>query len=287
MRPYRVSRSHMRRPRMHPLCRRPRSARWRPERPSSAGSDDPAPPGPTVRNGLVRAGYLLAVLLLALGVAGCGSGGSENLPTEWTIEEGRAWKKGVDTARAFRPMDDLAAMGIPHEEVVLEASVPASRQVDALRERLANGVRRALLPRYRYAPQVVDSLLRVHVLPRLDTAEALSREGLGDRIRAEARWAEERIAEVFTPPALERPDSGQVGISIPDSLESASIRGRIRTRVYLDAAGRPQAVQLLSGMHPVPDRSVLRAAARSRWQPARVSGEPVSSWAIFAVRVGE
>ena len=235
----------------------------------------------------VRPIYLLAVVILSMGLAGCGSGDSENLPADWTLEDGRAWKHGVDTARAFRPMDDLAAMGIPHEEVVLEASVPASRQIDVLRERLANGVRRALLPRYRNAPEIVDSLLRAHVLPRIDTADALSREGLGDRIRAEARWAEERIGELFTPPMLERPDSGEVGISVPDSLVNVSVRGRIRTRIYLDEAGRPQAVRLLSGTHPVLDRSVLRAAARSRWQPGRVSGEPVPSWVIFAVRVGE
>lgn len=242
---------------------------------------------PALLDGLLRVKYLLAVVVLSVGLAGCGPGDSEQLSAEWTLEEERAWKDGVDTARAFRPMDDLAAMGISQEEVVLEASVPANRQIDALRERLAHGVRRALLPRYRYAPEVVDSLLQVHVQPRIDTAESLSREGLGERIQAEARWAEKRIAEVFSPPVLERPDSGQVGVSVPDSLESTSAEGQIRTRLYLDEAGRPQAVQLLSGLHPVLDRSVLRAAARSRWQPARVSGEPVSSWATFVVRVGE
>lgn len=182
-------------------------------------------------------------------------------PEGWQAEGDRWWRAGVDTARAFRNLEDLGQMGVA-EGSSFELAVKNS-----------------LIELFRNDPERIDSLFARFVAPKLaggGDVEAFKREGYG-ALRTQFR--EPRTAKAL---------GADIPVPYPDSLRQKQVSGAVRTQVYLDAEGQPQAVEVLEGVHPVLDAIALRATTEMRWSPAyhfrNGSWQAQPAWVRFNVR---
>lgn len=199
--------------------------------------------------------------LLVLFVAGCGDGAPDlDAPAGWQADGlDRWWKEGVDTAVAFRDLEEFEAMGLGDRPDGLRAEGPAHRNVQ-----------RQLRPLYRNHPEVVDSLFTEIAVPMIDDG---AQDGDRDALVREINRA---IGETFAYP---RPDpDSDVAIVYPDSLRAAGVGGSVRMQVYLNEAGEPLAIKRLEAVNPTLDAIAMRATTEKRWRPATLDGDPIRAW---------
>lgn len=226
---------------------------------------------------------LLGALVPLIVLAACaGESGPPDLspPDGWTGADGRWWQPGADTARAFRDLETLEAMGVAEEVTYTAGGFSQS----VARERLAYQTKRSLIELYRNDPAVVDSLFERYVAPKI--AEADVSGDLGEAVQTWKERGYDAIRNHFREPRTRLRLGEDVQIAIPDSLREAA-SGAVGMQVYVDAEGTPQAIELLEGVHPVLDAIALRAATEMRWQPAYVRGtgnwREVPSWVRYRI----
>lgn len=221
---------------------------------------------------------VLSVLLVAVLIAGCSSGGAQTeAPSGWETDGDRWWAQGVDTSQAFRQLDSLHTMGIT------DAAFAASLQ-GASTDQFARAVKQELIALYRNNPEVVDSLFEQYARPNLSDADlsATDREALRQTLTRYKNESYKDISQHFTEPQRE---SQELNITYPDSLRSDETSGEVEMQLYLDEEGTPQSVMLLEGVHPVLNDIAMSAATRTNWQPAYLTSDgeqqPIRSWVRF------
>lgn len=199
------------------------------------------------------------VLLLIVSVTGCSSGtdGVPQPPEGWQGHDTAWWRVDVDTAEAFRDLSSLATMGV--EE--------------------ASNVQQELLPIYRNAPDIVDSLYTQHLAEKM----AAQRGPLDDR----KREAYTSLRKHFREPIIAKHLGDDIPVPYPDSLRSESVAGKVTMQVRLDEEGHPQAIQLIERVHPALDVIAMDATSQMEWRPAYVlrngRWKPIPSWVRFSV----
>ncbi len=224
---------------------------------------------------------LFTPVLLTLLLAACGETAADLGPPEgWEAEGDRWWQTDVDADLAFRDLSGFETMGLGGRPDGLRDEGPVVRNVQ-----------RRFLKLYRNHPEVVDSIFGAAVVPLVD-AEA--RPGDADEVRDElVRQVNRRIHEAFYPPQPLRSEREDNPIVVPDSLQGR-ISGTLELQVYLDADGRPLAIEKLQGIHPTFDALAMRNYAERTWQPgylvARGLGDdgrkPVPSWVRTDLTIG-
>lgn len=201
----------------------------------------------------------ILVLLLVAGSFGCSSesGGVPQPPEGWQGYDAAWWQADVDTAVAFRDLSSLAAMGV--EE--------------------ASSVQRELLPIYRNAPDIVDSLYAQHLAEKM----AAQTGSLEDQ----KREAYTSLRKHFREPIIAKHLGEDIPVPYPDSLRSENVAGKVTMQVRLDEEGHPQAIQLVERVHPALDAIALDATSQMEWRPAYVlrngRWKPIPSWVRFSV----
>lgn len=235
----------------------------------------------TLAGPLVLAGGLLIFLL-----TGCGADMTEP-PSGWETDGDYWWQDGVDTSLAFRSMESLEEIGVDEAE---EATEEAGERQDASQRELqevqfAHTIKQRLIALYRNHPEVVDSLFEADVYPEIqDLSFETDVSEQADEFQ-EAAYA--TIRENFQEPSTRLSLGDDVEVVYPDSLRQEGIGGRVRTQVYLDEEGDPQAVKLVESVHPTLDRIAMHATTQMRWDPAQRQRdgewEDIASWARFTV----
>lgn len=228
-------------------------------------------------------------LILVLAVAGCATPAEPPAPMGppegWLAEGDRWWMPGVDTARAFRNLESLQTMGVMGEDLVFGANLPAEMQRTLVARQLGRAVEQSLIRIIRNEPEVVDSLFERYVFPKIAGAR------LGDDLQKEvSRFKREGykiLRQHFLEPRTLLHLGTDIPVPYPDSLRTHGVKGKVQVQAYLDAEGRPVAVQLLEGVHPVLDVIGMRATTEMRWQPAYLlrggKSRPFPSWTRFRV----
>jgi hypothetical protein len=226
-----------------------------------------------------RLSWIIIPLLLI--DAGCSKQPSlpSGPPEGWQAADGRWWRGGVDTTVAFRPLESLGAMEL--ETRSLAAATPSGARGEVLVE----AVRRGLTPLFRVQPEVIDSLFRRYVAPKVARATLTGDlEATIDRLREESY---RNLLQYFREPRPITRLGEDVPLTYPDSLVKKGITGRVEMQVYLNAEGEPQAIWKLEGVHPVLDLLAMEATTRMRWQPAYVrqgnTWITVPSWIRFNI----
>jgi hypothetical protein len=235
---------------------------------------------------LLLRGVLLWLLLV--GAAGCGTGGSTPTtpPEGWQADGPRWWKTGIDTTQAFRPMETLADLSIRQPNLALGQSGLSQSQFNS-------AIKRSLLPLYRHAPAVVDSLFERYGTTPLQNVD-LSDPDLvqrGGRLNPDVvskakKAAYTYIREHFREPQRKRGDD-QPRVPYPDSLRTPEASGKVQVQVRLDSTGTPIAVWLLDGPHPTLNALTMRTVTQRDWEPAYVKRttrwQPLPSWVRFSI----
>ncbi|HEX7069622.1 MAG TPA: energy transducer TonB [Rhodothermales bacterium] len=224
---------------------------------------------------------------LAISLVGCG-GASEplgELPPGWEEEPGRWWVAGVDTANAFRPLDDLDAMGI-ESHLIYASNARLAQQKSLQRDQLIDAVKRSLVRLYRNEPAVVDSIFNTHVTPLLSEASLTGNpEELVERNKKKAY---DTIRRHFREPVPLLQLGKDIQVPYPDSLRKRGVAGAIRMQVMVNESGEPQAIELIESVHPLLERIAMRATTEMRWQPAyllrKQEWKAIPSWSRFTVR---
>ncbi len=223
--------------------------------------------------------FLSLVALIPL-AAGCSGGDLTDVPEGWATAEARWWREPADTAKAFRNLESLQAMGVAEGTQVF-AMQPAQLTGAQLRR----SVKESLIRLYRNAPQVIDSLFARYVASDL-AAVTIS----GDvQQRLEELKAEYYgiLRRHFREPRTRTTLGEDVAVVFPDSLRQQGVSGEVRMQVYLNEEGVPQAIELLEGLHPTLDAIALHATTQMRWEPAYVEvdgqWEAIPSWVRFNI----
>ena len=230
----------------------------------------------------------IALLLTSVLLVGCttDTAPSTTPPDGWTSDGARWWKTDIDTAQAFRPLNTLSDMGIGRSGMVLQRGGLSQSQFN-------DAIKRALLPMYRHAPGVVDSLFeRYGTIPLqnvdLQDPALVQRGGRlnPDAVSDAKQAAYTYIREHFREPQRKTGDD-QPGIPYPDSLRTSDASGKVTLQVRLDAEGAPVAIRLLEGVHPTLNALTMRTVTQRTWEPAYVKRpnewEPLPSWVRFSV----
>jgi outer membrane biosynthesis protein TonB len=178
-------------------------------------------------------------------------------PEGWQGTDAAWWRAGVDTAEAFRDLESLAAMNV--EET--------------------SAVQRELLPLYRHAPDIVDSLYTRH----LGDEMAQLSGPLEDR----KREAYTRLRQNFREPIIAKHLGEDIPVPYPDSLRAQNVSGKVTMQVRLNDEGIPQAIQRIQGVHPALDAIAMDATTQMEWRPAYVMRngrwKAIPSWVRFSV----
>jgi TonB family protein len=234
---------------------------------------------------LARCAACLSFTLVTLLVlAGCAEEQVETAPPgDWQADGARWWVPGADTARAFRDLSSVGAMGVSEKKPVFGlGGAPTDEQV-------AHAAKKELKRLYRKAPEIVDSLFGEYVAPQI---ESVPRSGdMQEKIRRFGETSHETIREHFYPSAQLSTLGTDVPLGYPDSLFKKGVSGSVYMQVYVDKEGRPRAIKLIDSLHPVLDDTARRAVAQARWEPARVrSGQygwrEIPSWTWLSVNFG-
>lgn len=227
------------------------------------------------------------LVLFVVGSLGCAQQEpvERGAPEGWTEAEARWWLTGIDTSGVFRDLETLEAMALTGTETTYLATPQMMRQRATIQDQFERSVRRRLLPLYRNQPEVVDSLFELHVRPLLK--DAVQTGDLKPQVDTYQRRAYTLLRKHFREPQMALQLGKDIPVPYPDSLRERGVGGRVRTQVYLNAEGEPQAVELLEGAHPVLDDIAQRATAQMRWSPAYSlrNGRwvPIPSWTRFSV----
>ncbi len=228
------------------------------------------------------------VLTLVVGLGACASGESADLgpPQGWeAAPEGRWWRAGSDTTGLFRDLETLETMGVELEPVTYAADQSMAMRSGVGRDQLERAVKMSLIRLYRNQPAVVDSLFERFVVPKIREASLVGDFGaIREHFKREGYRL---IGNNFQEPRVALQLGKDVQVSYPDSLRDRQVSGAVRTQVYVDAKGKPVAIELLEGVHPVLDALAMQATTRMQWRPAYLmrngNWKAVPSWVRFNV----
>jgi len=222
----------------------------------------------------------LAALFLLFG---CAEEDPTAPPSGWEATETRMWAEGVDTAAAFRNLDDLVAMGVLDEKLTLDQGGLSQQQFQ-------NAIKQTILELYRNNPPMVDSLFNAYAVSELEGADlsgAVDEGGtLAPKVQGEyQKAAYEAITDHFREPQMEEKASS---ITYPDSLRTEEASGTVDLQARVDTSGAIDAVEVIQGTHPTLDAIAMRAAVMSSvWEPAYLLQDdewrPVRSWVRFSI----
>lgn len=234
--------------------------------------------------GAAVAVFVVLSTLLVLG--GCKEDGSSpgQVPQGWEHAPGRWWISGTDTAAAFRPLDDLESMGVS-SPMVYAASDEMVRQTALQRDQLIEAVKRSIVRLYRNEPEIVDSIFLQVAMPILDEVDL---QGDPDEIveRNKVR-AYQAIRRHFREPAPVLSLGEDIEVPYPDSLRENGTVGAVKMQVRVDEEGRPVAIKLVQGVHPVLNHIAMRATTEMRWQPSYLlqsnEWKAIPSWSRFNI----
>jgi TonB family protein len=226
-----------------------------------------------------------AVLVAALATAGCGG---EQIktgpPSDWQADGESWWVPGTDTAQAFRDLTSLTTMGVAQSTPMMAAS---GARTD---EQMTLAAKKGIEKLYRKAPETVDSLFVEYVAPKV---KELPRGGdTEERMDEFARETHEQLtSNYFRAPTQTRTLGKDIPMRYPDSLFNQDVGGRVHMQVRVSADGKPQAIKIIDGVHPVLDGIAQRATTKMRWDPARVkkgdySWKEIPSWTWVNVNFG-
>jgi TonB family protein len=208
----------------------------------------------------------LTGLLLLL--AGCGGGGDDPTapPSGWSVSETRMWKSTVDTAAVFRDMNSLSAMGVLEEEVTLSTGTLTQQQFQS-------AIKRTLEELYRSNPTIVDSLFEAHAVPVLEEADLGSGAVEGGELNTDLRETNKQKALKAIDKHYEQPkiQEGITGLPYPDSLRTEENSGRVEVQLHITKDGTVDAVEVIDGTHPTLNTIVMKAATKTKWNPAFVT----------------
>ncbi len=223
--------------------------------------------------------------LAALLLAGCLSQneGPAGPPEGWTGDALHWWRLGVDTVGVFRDLETLDAM--TDSGVTYAADFVLAHDQQLAGEMIARATKESLIRIFRNEPEVVDSLFRAFVIPKIQK-EKISGDPR-DLVRQFKKDGYKIIRRHFREPRTTRILGKEIQVAYPDSLRRPELAGSVDMQVHLDTTGSPDAIELLSGLHPVLDEIALRATTEMRWQPAYLldigKSDPIPSWARFSV----
>lgn len=232
-----------------------------------------APPTISYPTGHMSRLALIAILLVSFTFIACGEEGPPADPPEGWMDGGdRWWQADVDTALAFRDLRGFHTMGLSNNEGGYFSTEP-----------MVINIQMELLELYRTNPEIADSMFQAVAMPII-RQDAVSGQSDDER-REVLRRIMRRYNDILLPPrGLVRE---QREIVIPDSLKG--IGGVVRFQIRLDEEGVAQAAKVVTGVHPVIDRIIMRNFVDRLWQPALYGPQrtPISSWVHSAVQIPE
>lgn len=229
---------------------------------------------------------LLSLGLVAFLGGGCGGASVEtDPPSGWEADGARWWRQGADTAKAFRDLSSIEAMGVAQEAPVYSAGAEITD------EQVTLAAKQGLEQLYRKAPETIDSLFAEHIAPKVSE---VSRSGdMKKKMKAFSKKSHEVLTKYFQAPAQQLTLGEDIPVGYPDSLFQQGVGGNVQMQVYIDAEGQPQAIKLLDNdAHPVLNDTARRAVAQMRWEPARLRDgdygwKPMPSWTWVNVGFGQ
>lgn len=231
---------------------------------------------------------IVLFLMLVAYIGGCTPSESveTSVPEGWETNGTYWWRTGFDTTDVFRNLDTFADMGVGNVGITFVANAQASNRSGSPQDIFERRVQRSLIRLYRNQPMLVDSLFERYVRPSL--------AGKGDPDKMDAlvdqyqRKSYGVIRNHFQEPQTALILGKDVEVPYPDSLRERQVTGAVKTQVYLNDEGEPQAIMLLEGVHPVLDAIGLRATTQMRWRPAyrirKGNWIPISAWTRYNLR---
>jgi len=192
----------------------------------------------------------------------------------------------TDTTKKFRKLEELEDMGVEGGVLTYYSFESLSYDSEETKERLIWAVKQSLIRLIRNEPEVVDSLFERFVSPQI-RASTLSREISSD-INRFKKEGYRLIQNNYKEPRMALTLGKDVPVIFPDSLREKGIGGRVRTQVYVNEKGEPEAIELLEGLHPVLNDIAMKATTQMRWRPAYLmrkgNWRPIPSWVRFSLK---
>jgi hypothetical protein len=226
--------------------------------------------------------FAVVPFILLVGLSACAQQESADLgpPEGWTAAGDSLWyQPGVDTALAFRDLENLTRMGVMSTEVYAASVGMTPDEI-----LLARALKREMLQLFRNHPEVVDSVFERHVLEAVKSTRTDDPRTVPDDLKRETYRTLQRH---FRQPLLTTRLGEDVPYVYPDSLRQRPTDARVRVQVYVSEEGEPLAIRLIDGVDPTLDALAMQMTAQMEWQPAhvrRIQGFiPIASWARNAI----
>ena len=208
----------------------------------------------------------LVLLFFGLGCAPQETGQDLGPPADWTGTDTRWWREELDTTGVFRNLETLADMGVTGADPTYVGNAQMAQQARSVEQRFEWSLKQSLIEFYRNQPELVDSLFEQHVTPTL--GDAVTTGSLRQQVEEHQRKVYKLLRNHFQEPRTALVLGRDVVVPYPDSLREQGVAGKVRTQVFLNDEGRPQAVMLLDGIHPVLNDLAMRATTQMEWRPA-------------------
>jgi TonB family protein len=163
-------------------------------------------------------------------------------------------------------MNSLSAMGVLEEEVTLSTGTLTQQQFQS-------AIKRTLEELYRSNPTIVDSLFEAHAVPVLEEADLGSGAVEGGELNTDLRETNKQKALKAIDKHYEQPkiQEGITGLPYPDSLRTEENSGRVEVQLHITKDGTVDAVEVIDGTHPTLNTIVMKAATKTKWNPAFVT----------------
>lgn len=227
---------------------------------------------------MVASRWVATTLTGLLLLAGCGGGGGDPSapPAGWSAGDTRMWKQDVDTSAAFRNLNSLSAMGIVDQEFAISAG-------SITQEQFQKAIKRSIEELYRSNPTIVDSLFNEYAVPVLGDADLSGAVGDGqlktNLLEEYKQKALKAVDDHYEQPKIQE---GITGLPYPDRLRTRDNSGRVEIQLHINTDGTVDAVEVVEGTHPILNAIVMKAATKTKWQPAFVTDgqeqTPHSGW---------
>lgn len=207
-------------------------------------------------------------------------------PADWEGSVVRWWRADTDTSKKFRDLEKLESMNVTGGEMTYFTLESLAYDSEETKERLIWAVKQSLIRLIRNEPEVVDSLFERFVTPKIRSA-VLSPDEISSDISRFKKEGYRLIQNNYQEPRMALTLGEDVPVIFPDSLQDKQIGGSVRTQVYVNAKGEPEAIELLEGVHPVLNDIAMKATTKMRWRPAYLMRQgnwrPIPSWVRFTL----
>lgn len=182
----------------------------------------------------------LPLLLAVVAASGCGGGAQvETAPPDgWQADGARWWAQGADTAKAFRDLSSVEAMGVAQGTPVYSASTAALTD-----QQVTRAAKQGLEKLYRKAPENVDSLFAEYVAPKV--SEVPRSGDMKKRMEAFSKKQHETLTDdYFRPPAKQLQLGEDIPVGYPDSLFQQGVGGNVQIARAGDTGDAFEAVEI-------------------------------------------